>query len=77
VQAGRPPSAGRSVPSRASSHASFSRRTSASGATGPLPAASQSEISDIQPARTVSEDSDSEGATLYQPIEFREHVQVC
>lgn len=42
-----------------------------------MPAASHSDSAEIQPARTVSEDSDSEGATLFQPIEFREHVQVC
>lgn len=76
VQAGRPPSAGRSTASRASSRASFSRRTSALGAPAPVPAASHSDTAEIQPARTVSEDSDSEGATLFQPVEFREHVQV-
>lgn len=41
-----------------------------------MPAASQSDTAEIQPARTVSEDSDSEGATLFQPVNFREHVQV-
>ncbi len=47
-----------------------------SGAAAPMPAVSQSDTAEIQPARTVSEDSDSEGATLFQPVEFREHVQV-
>ncbi len=41
-----------------------------------MPAAPQSDTAEIQPARTISEDSDSEGATLFQPVEFREHVQV-
>ena len=41
-----------------------------------MPAASQSDTAEIQTGRTVSEDSDSEGAMLFQPVEFREHVQV-
>lgn len=76
MQAGRPPSPGRPTPSKTSSHASFSRRTSASGGQPAGPAATPGVTPEIQPARSVSEDSDSEGGTLFQPVQFREHVQV-
>ena len=69
-----PPSAGRSSASRLSSHnhVSFSERSSASRA--PVPAALHPDIAEIQPARIVSENSDSQGATFFQPIEFRDHM---
>lgn len=77
MQAGRPPSPGGPTPSKTSSHASFSRRTSASGVAPAGPAATPGPASsEIQPSRSVSEDSDSEGGTLFQPVQFREHVQV-
>ena len=76
MQAGRPPSDGRSNASKTSSHASFSRRSSASGTQAAGAAATQLDTSEIQPTRSVSEDSDSEGGTLFQPIRFSEHVQV-
>lgn len=76
LKAGRPPSPGGPTPSKTSSHASFSRRTSASGVAPAGPAATPGPASsEIQPSRSVSEDSDSEGGTLFQPVQFREHVQ--